>query len=149
SDGRVLSSFKDKILPTSHFHVREECDDLLQTLLHLQIVNFYQTLKDRDGNKTSVYALNFGLCTREAIKYGKPATAGNQGKYYQERRFNYTDIVRDAQNRVQFFQCSHDPDHQFDVTEESTFARYGFICPTCREGKLEKTTLLSAEEKLA
>lgn len=148
-DGRVLSSFKDKILPTSHFHVREECDDLLITLLHLQILNFYQTLKDRDGNKTSVYALNYGLCAREAIKYGKPATAGNQGKYYQERRFNYTDIVRDAQNRVQFFQCSQFRDHHFDVTEEATFARYGFICPTCREGKLEKTTLLSEAERLA
>jgi hypothetical protein len=149
SEGRVLSSFKDKILPTSHFHVREECDDLLHTLLHLQLVNFYQTLKDRDGNKTSVYALNYGLCAREAIKYGKPATAGNQGKYYQERRFNYTDIVRDAQNGVQFFQCSKFPEHQFDVTEEATFARYGFICPTCREGTLQKNTLLSDADRLA
>lgn len=149
SDGRVLSSFRDKMLPTSHFHVREECDDLLQTLLHLQMLNFYQALKDRDGNKTSVYALNYGLCAREAIKYGKPATAGNQGKYYQERRFNYTDIVRDAQNRVQFFQCSQNRDHQFDVIEEPTFARYNFICPTCQKGTLEKTTLLSDAERLA
>jgi hypothetical protein len=140
--GQVLKNIKDPQLPTSHFHTREECDEALKPLMHMQILNFYRNLKNKDGEKINVYALNYGLCGKEDIRYGKPGTAGNEGKYYQERCFNYTDIVRDAQNSVEVYLCGvcHET---FDVSDESKFEIYGFACPKCKSaGALSKRNML-------
>jgi DNA-binding MarR family transcriptional regulator len=112
------------------------------------VINFYQTLKNRDAEKISVYALNYGLCSREDIRYGEPQTSDNQGKYYQEWCFNYSDLVRDTQNTVEFIECAS-CSSKFDVADEEMYRVYSFACPNCRTpASLKKRRMLSAEDRL-
>jgi len=59
-DSSVMQMIKGRP-PTSHFHAVSEFDSLLSTLELNFFLTKYFEMKDRDGRKVSVFALNFGL----------------------------------------------------------------------------------------
>lgn len=69
------SSIVEKISgqpPTSHFHVLVQFENLVLTLeLNFFLTKYYE-MSDRDGRKVSVFALNYGLCQKYAIEFGRP-----------------------------------------------------------------------------
>src|SRR6202023_4264999 len=80
--------------PTSHFHVISEFDALLSTLELNFFLTKYFEMKDRDGRKVSVYALNYGLCNRHSIEFGRPEGKREFRLYFIERIFDFSHIIR-------------------------------------------------------
>jgi hypothetical protein len=96
---RELRGYKDSSVtlqipgrtPSSHFHILTEMDSLLTTLeLNFFLTKYYE-MKDRDGRKVSIYALNHGLCAKYTIAFGRPSGKREFRLYYVERIFDYTD----------------------------------------------------------
>src|SRR6478609_9659385 len=54
----------------------------------------YFEQSDRDGRKVSVYALNYGLCQKYSIEFGRPSGKREFRLYFVERVFDYSGIVR-------------------------------------------------------
>ncbi len=81
--------------PTSHFHVILELESLLSTLeLNFYLTKYYE-MSDRDGRKVAVYALNFGLCQKYAIAFGRPTEKREHRLYFVERIFDYTPLLKE------------------------------------------------------
>src|SRR5262249_27578755 len=92
--------------PSSHFYVLSEMDNLLTTLeLNFFLTKYYE-MKDRDGRKVSIYALNHGLCTKYTISFGRPNGKREFRTYYIERIFDYTSLIKKYIERNQELRCS-------------------------------------------
>ncbi|MGB1563971.1 MAG: hypothetical protein ACPHN2_20970 [Sinimarinibacterium flocculans] len=91
--------------PTSHFHVPVEYDALFSTLELNFFITKYFEMSDRDGRKVSVYALNYGLCRKYALSFGRPSGEREFRLYYVERIFDYTTIVKQFLDRNQEIVC--------------------------------------------
>lgn len=60
-------------LPSSHFFVDKDIENILQTLELYFIVNkFNEGSSRKPGKKVSYFGLNYGLCLENSIDYGKP-----------------------------------------------------------------------------
>lgn len=79
---------------TSHFYISKRIEHILGTLELNFFVNKYNEMSSKNGEKVSVYALNYGLCLNENIRWGKPE--GNESRtYFIESPFNFNNIVMD------------------------------------------------------
>ena len=58
--------------PTSHFHVVREFESVFTTLELNFFVSKYFEMTDRGTRKVVVYALNYGLCQKYTIEFGRP-----------------------------------------------------------------------------
>lgn len=137
-DGRVISFIESAQIPTSHFHIlsAEEAD--LRMLEHLQFINFFKTLRNKDGKEISIFSLNHGLCQQEKIIFGRPETNLKEGKYFSERAFNYTGLIKRVSSPSVDFICD-ECQKSFPAEMEETFAIYQFKCPSCQSGTLNKS----------
>lgn len=109
---RDLRSHKSAVMseingrpPTSHFHVIVELESLLQTLeLNFFLTKYYE-MSDRDGRKVSVFALNYGLCQKYALEFGRPQGKREFRTYFIERVFDYTPLLQRYMERNQEIIC--------------------------------------------
>jgi DNA-binding MarR family transcriptional regulator len=126
--------------PSSHFHVVAELDSLLSTLeLNFFVTKFYE-MKDRDGRKVSIYALNYGLCARHTISFGRPSGKREHRLYFVERIFDYTPILRRYLQRNQEIRCSGCAVvHGLDKLE--SLKLFDMMCPSCKSAKCEVVNL--------
>ena len=92
--------------PTSHFHVAVELESLLTTLELNFFVTKYYEMSDRDGRKVAVYALNFGLCQKFVITFGRPTGKREQRLYFIERIFDCTSLLRQFMQQNQEIRCT-------------------------------------------
>ncbi|HEY8611863.1 MAG TPA: hypothetical protein VIL69_11300, partial [Roseomonas sp.] len=74
---------------SSHFYVSQEFEDLLTSLELSFFVTKYFEQSDREGRRVSVYALNYGLCNKYQISFGRPAEKREDRLYFVERVFDY------------------------------------------------------------
>lgn len=66
----------------------------------------YNDLSDKSGVPVSIYALNFGLCQKENINWGKPK-GSRYRKYFIERLFNYNKVISDFLQNSKIIFCSN------------------------------------------
>ncbi|AWM01398.1 methyltransferase family protein [Bradyrhizobium amphicarpaeae] len=126
--------------PTSHFHVLTEFDALLSTLELNFFLTKYFEMKDRDGRKVSVFALNFGLCEKHSIEFGRPAGKREYRLYFVERIFDDTSIIKQYLEQNQEIKCQ-DCGAIFGLDKLDGLKLYGMSCPTCRTGTCVVTNL--------
>jgi hypothetical protein len=126
--------------PTSHFHVVSELDDLLSTLELNFFLTKYFEMKDRDGRKVSVYALNYGLCNKYSIEFGRPTGRREYRLYFVERIFDFTPILRRYLERNQEIKCN-ECSEVFGMDKLSSLAMFEMLCPKCRKGTCEVINL--------
>jgi DNA-binding MarR family transcriptional regulator len=109
-------------------------DSLLATLeLNFFITKYYE-MKDRDGRKASVYALNHGLCAKYSIGFGRPSGKREYRLYYVERIFDYTPILKKYIEVNQELKCSNcGVVHGLDKLE--SIKLFEMMCPSCRQGR--------------
>ena len=126
--------------PSSHFHTMSELDSLLSTLeLNFFLTKFYE-MKDRDGRKVSIYALNYGLCGKYSIAFGRPGGKREYRLYYVERIFDYTPILKKYLQSNQEIRCvSCGAIHGLDKLE--SIKLFDMMCPSCKTGKCQVTNL--------
>ncbi|MBV8552023.1 MAG: winged helix-turn-helix transcriptional regulator, partial [Acidobacteriaceae bacterium] len=120
--------------PTSHFHIAAELDSLLSTLeLNFFLTKYYE-MSDRDGHKVSVYALNYGLCQKYSIAFGRPTERREQRVYFIERIFDYTSLIRQFMRQNQEIRCQT-CGKTYDLEMLSALQMIDMLCPGCRSGR--------------
>ena len=120
--------------PTSHFHVVTDLDPLLATLELNFFLTKYFVMKDRDARQVTVFALNYGLCQRETIEFGRPGSRREHRLYYVERVFDYTSILQHYLKVNQEISCDRCRT-TFGPEMLTALSMYGMQCPTCRKGR--------------
>jgi len=126
--------------PTSHFNVSPSFETLLSTLELNFFVTKYFVMSNRDGQKVSIYSLNFGLCEKYNIAFGRPTKTREQRLYFVERVFDYNPILQAYVSTNQEIQCDS-CNAIFDSTELDSLRKYHMLCPVCREGTCVVTNI--------
>jgi hypothetical protein len=126
--------------PTSHFNVLIGMEPLLSTLeLNFFLTKYYE-MSDRSGRKVAVFALNFGLCQKYAIQYGRPKGQREYRLYLVERSFDYTPILQEYLEANQEIKCdSCGETYGLERLEALQF--YGMRCRSCENGRCVVTNL--------
>lgn len=119
--------------PSSHFHVVSALESALRTLELNFFITLYYEMKDRDGNKVAVFALNYGLCQKYSISFGRPTNQREHRLYFVERIFDYTPIIRRFLELNQEIRCDSCSE-VFGVDKLSGLAMYDMLCPKCKKG---------------
>lgn len=133
-DSKIFQLDRDKP-PTSHFYIDNNLEEIISSLeLHF-FVTKYNEQKDQDSqNVMSFYSLNYGLCMREDIFYGR----GSDRKYVIQRRFSYTEIIKKYISSAKQIRCQN-PEcnkiYSYETLQSIQF--FNMLCPTCRKGNCE------------
>ena len=78
---------------TSHFYISKKIENILGSLELNFFVNKYNEMTSKNREKVSIYALNYGLCLNENLRWGKPD--GNEARtYFIESPFNFDDLLK-------------------------------------------------------
>jgi DNA-binding MarR family transcriptional regulator len=144
------SSLMQKIAgrpPTSHFHVVSELEAVLSTLELNFFLTKYFEMKDRDGRKVSVFALNFGLCEKHSIEFGRPTGMREFRLYFVERIFDSSSIIRSYLQANQEIKCS-DCQAIFGLDKLDSLKMYSMRCPECGTGICKVTNLSKKYEAI-
>lgn len=126
--------------PTSHFHVTVAQESLLSTLELNFFLTKYFEMSDRDGRKVSVFALNYGLCNKYTITFGRPQGEREFRLYYVERIFDYTSLLTAYLAKNQEIECDHCGVKQ-PLEMLPALQLYGMKCPKCGVGTCRVTNL--------
>jgi hypothetical protein len=133
--------------PTSHFHVTLELESLLATLELNFFVTKYYEMSDRDGRKVAVYALNYGLCQKFAITFGRPTEKREHRLYFVERVFDFDPLLRQFIQQNQEIRCTN-CGITYELEKLSALKLFGMLCPTCKGGMCAVTNLSRKYESL-
>jgi hypothetical protein len=104
-------------------------------------------MKDRDGRKVSVFALNYGLCNKYSIEFGKPEGRREFRLYFVERIFDYTPLLTNYLQQNQEIKCGN-CEAVYGVDRLESLRLYGMTCPRCRVGSCEVINLSRKYEKI-
>lgn len=117
----------------SHFYVSHDYDELLQSLETSFFITKYFEQSDREGVRVSIYALNYGLCVKYQIGFGRPSDRREDRLYFVDRKFDYNSLARAYLNHNQEIKCSNCA-AEFDLTMLPALKMFHMQCPTCRNG---------------
>lgn len=130
-------------LPTSHFMISNSLCSLLDSLELNGYITTYNKVNDKDNNPSTLYAISYGMCQKNNLKYGRPKDTELR-QYYSERKFLFNDLIKDHFNESQEIRCPNG--HIFSFENYDSMKAYGMSCPTCSkqlhqyvECKLETT----------
>lgn len=126
-------------VPTSHFHIIPEFETVLSTLELNFFLTRYLELSDRDSRKVAVFALNYGLCQKLNIEFGRPEGTDFRN-YFVDRIFDYTPILANYMTSNQEIKCDH-CGSVFGQNELVILMRYKMKCPECSVGTCQITNL--------
>ncbi|MEU1884600.1 hypothetical protein ABZ491_03845 [Micromonospora rifamycinica] len=119
--------------PTSHFHVPQTFDSLLRTLELNFFLTKYYVMSDRDGRRVSIYALNYGLCEKYSIAFGRPEETRESRVYFIERIFDYGPLIEGWIASNQEIRCDRCK-AGYDNSQLPALRLYRMQCPACRAG---------------
>jgi DNA-binding MarR family transcriptional regulator len=97
-------------------------------------------MKDRDGRQVTIFALNYGLCQKETIKFGRPSGRREYRLYYVERIFDFTPILQQYLKTNQEIACGN-CNATFGPEMLSALSMYDMQCPECKKGRCSVTNL--------
>ena len=128
-----ISKSKAKIFsnteqPTSHFVVNEDFSTLLNNLELNGFISTYNKIKDKSNISSTLFALDYGLCRKHNLNYGRPKDTESR-KYYSDSRFSLNNIVREHFNSTQVLKCSNGHEFSFELLNQ--FKLFDMNCPEC------------------
>lgn len=126
--------------PTSHFNVNHSFESILSTLELNFFVTKYYVMSDRTGNKVNVYALNYGLCVKHSIAFGRPKENRSQRLYFVERVFDYNPIIQSYIARNQEIRCDT-CGKEYEVQHLDSLRMFNMLCPSCKEGTCQVSNI--------
>lgn len=132
--------------PTSHFVVNEDFTPLLNNLELNGFISTYNKIKDKSNISSTLFALDYGLCRKHNLNYGRPKDTESR-KYYSDSRFSVNLIIKNHLNSTQILRCKEAHEFSFDLKKD--FEVYDMNCPTCiKEGKLNKCEIHVSNQEL-
>ncbi len=126
--------------PTSHFHVPTQYESLLTTLELNFFLTKYFEMSDREGRKVAVYAMNFGLCDKYTITFGRPTGEREFRLYFVERVFDYSPLVLSYLKSNQEIVCGN-CGNRFEYADLDKLQFFGMKCNKCATGICSVTNL--------
>ncbi|MBA3925685.1 MarR family winged helix-turn-helix transcriptional regulator [Listeria rustica] len=141
-----LQMFKGlKTIPSSHFYISKEEEHFFNTLELNYVVNKYFEQSDKDGVKSSIYSLNYGLCAENNIDYGRPKGDSKYRKYYIDRQFNYNSLLLGFMRNYKEYECNNCK-QRYDLSNYRKVEMVEMLCfKGCREPSTFKEVLLFEE----
>ncbi|WP_193753057.1 hypothetical protein [Sphingomonas endophytica] len=124
----------------SHFYVSHEFDELLQSLETSFFVTKYFEQSDREGVRVSIYALNYGLCVKYQIGFGRPTDRREDRLYFVDRKFDYNAIVRGYIQENQEIKCTN-CSKEYGIAMLPALQMLHMRCPTCSVGECKVVNL--------
>jgi len=132
---------------SSHFYLAAQYEELLASLELNFFVTKYFEQSDREGNRVSVYALNYGLCSKYQIGFGRPLEQREDRLYFVDRKFDNNTLFRAYMKSNQEIRCSN-CGAEFDAEMLPALKMLHMRCPTCREGICKITNISKKYEDL-
>lgn len=133
----TITKYKSGItywLPSSHFYIDKDKENILQTLeLYYIVSKFNEGSSRKPGLKVSYYGLNYGLCLENNIDYGKPELRRSYD-YWRQDEFNYTTYIPATLNAVEVPICSK-CGYKYSGKKEYTIASKLGYCLNCKTEK--------------
>lgn len=126
--------------PTSHFHVPVEYESIFSTLELNFFLTKYFEMTDRSARKVSIFALNYGLCAKYDIRFGRPTGEREFRLYLVERFFDYSALVLAYLQKNQEIACDN-CGARFAYEQLQAIQLFGMLCPTCKSGQVRVTNL--------
>jgi len=128
--------------PTSHFHVPVVYENIFSTLELNFFLTKYFEMTDRSGKKVSVFALNYGLCSKYDIRFGRPTGEREFRLYFVERFFDDSALVLEYLTRNQEIVCDDVAcGSRFSYDELQAIQLFGMLCPACKRGTVRVKNL--------
>lgn len=138
--------FKVPNQPTSHFVVNDDFSPLLNNLELNGFLSTYNKLKDKSNISSTLLALDYGLCRKHNLNYGRPKDAEHR-KYYSDSRFSLNHIIREHFNSTQVLKCENGHEFNFELLKQ--FELYEMNCPDCiKNGIIKKCTITVSNKEL-
>lgn len=132
--------------PTSHFVVNEDFAPLLNNLELNGFLSTYNKIKDKSNISSTLFALDYGLCRKHNLVYGRPKDTEKR-KYYSDSRFSLNHIIREHFNSTQVFKCNNG--HEFSFELKKSLEVFDMNCPTCvKEGIIAKVSISVSSEEI-
>lgn len=126
---------------SSHFHIIQASDKYLESLELNHFITKYEEKVNRDGKNTNVYCLNYGLCKKYNILWGKPK-GRDYRTYFTERSFNYTNLVLEQIKEIKTIRCTNSECGKIFMEEDLDGLKFNkFRCPECLSNVEIKTTI--------
>lgn len=114
--------------PTSHFVVNDDFSSLLRNLELNGYLSTYNKIKDKSNISSTLFALDYGLCRKHNLDYGRPKDSEYR-KYYSDSRFSLNHVIREHFNSTQVLKCSRGHEFNFELLKQ--FELYDMNCPNC------------------
>ncbi|GAA0107880.1 hypothetical protein [Clostridium tertium] len=138
--------FKAEGQPTSHFVVNNELSDLLDNLELNGYISTYNKINDKNNIPSTLFSIDYGLCRKNNINYGRPKDTEFR-KYYNDTRFNFNNLVRNHFNETQVLKCEKGHEFPFELLEQ--FKKFSNMCSTClSEQVLSKVSVVVSNKEL-
>ncbi|QSX07214.1 hypothetical protein JYG23_07685 [Sedimentibacter sp. zth1] len=119
--------------PTSHFLVNNKITKFLDTLELNGYISTYNKLNDKYNQPSTLYALDYGLCKKYNLNFGRPKDSKLR-KYYNDYKFMFNDLVREHFDEVQIIIC--DKGHEFSIDMLPELEKFSMTCPECLKEKI-------------
>ncbi len=92
-------------LPTSHFYLTKDIENILQTLeLYFIVTKFNEGSSRTAGQKVSYFGLNYGMCLENGIDYGKPEFRRSYD-YWRQDEFDFSDYIPSVLYSIEIPMC--------------------------------------------
>jgi hypothetical protein len=132
--------------PTSHFHVVVKFEAILRTLeLNFFLTKYYE-MSDRDGRKVTVYAMNYGLCQKYSLNFGRPSGRREFRTYFIERVFDYSPLIKKYMENNQEISCNS-CGYKYSIDDLDAIKWNKMRCRECHSGICEIINLSRKYEK--
>ena len=116
---------------SSHFHFDLRYEEFIKTLELNYFISKYSEITDKDGHAASIYSLNYGLCRKENISWGKPK-GSKYSKYFTQRPFNYNKLIKEFLANSERIICTNQKcKKQFDTDDLKFLEFSNFKCNIC------------------
>lgn len=135
----------------SHFYINYNLESFLKTLELNFFITKYLELSDRDGQKSSIYAINFGLANKENIGWGKPDGTEFR-KYFINRQFDFNSLITSFLNDSSTIHCSNERcKYVYEQDELPTLEKFEMRCMKCgcANSVVQTKVLVELEKELA
>jgi DNA-binding MarR family transcriptional regulator len=118
---------------TSHFYITNEIAYLLDNLELNGFISTYNKVKDDNNIFSTVYCLDFGLCKKYELLFGRPGIA-KTNSHTLPALFNFNNLIIDYFNSTQVIRCVCG--HEFPYKQLNEFKLYNMNCPTCMQERI-------------
>ncbi|NDP28877.1 MAG: hypothetical protein GZ087_15870 [Flavobacterium sp.] len=130
--------------PTSHFVVNEDFSSLLRNLELNGYLSTYNKIKDKSNISSTLFALDYGLCRKHNLDYGRPKDTEHR-KYYSDSRFSLNHLIREHFNSTQVLKCSRGHEFNFELLKQ--FELYDMNCPSCAKDQIFNKCKITVSNK--